>query len=351
MGIRYTITQSSEWVDPGAATGACSGGASARPKFLRFTLSVVWPDMRGTAPVKSQTIITPPVTTYDAYTGAIKASVAGSAPGNIPVSISGPENATQNTTAEGCVFIPYLSAGSYTLTLNANGFVDWDGKQLVTEALTVAVGQVADGKTIPYDQAATIIVAMSTPSGGLLPKNLPLTIFNTSLTGFKKSIAAPVPPATVRQLTSLFPFTSGYQIWPGDCNEADPEATDAANAALWPGPAKRNTAVVSQPSGTTTTNLSVPEATVLATVGGVAAALPLQLQAVEARAVPDCRAGGQTLNFDPITTSIAPPLAVVGLPFGKWDVTATRTDTGAKKQVTVTLDPNVPTPPTMTFAF
>ena len=48
------------------------------PQVLRVTVSVFWADMRGVAPAKSSTILSPPVGSYDPNNGHIAVKVLGS---------------------------------------------------------------------------------------------------------------------------------------------------------------------------------------------------------------------------------------------------------------------------------
>ena len=76
-GVPYTVRRESEWVDNDSTTGPCDS-TNGIPQVLRVTVSVFWADMRGVAPAKSSTILSPPVGSYDPNNGHIAVKVLGS---------------------------------------------------------------------------------------------------------------------------------------------------------------------------------------------------------------------------------------------------------------------------------
>jgi prepilin-type N-terminal cleavage/methylation domain-containing protein len=91
-GVPYTVRRESEWVDNASTTGPCDS-TNATPRVLRVSVSVFWPDMRGVAPAKSSTILSPPVGSFDPLNGHIAVKVMGGAAEpllGVPVSVTGP---------------------------------------------------------------------------------------------------------------------------------------------------------------------------------------------------------------------------------------------------------------------
>ena len=78
-------------------------------------------------PATTSTVITPPVGTYDPFTGHIGVMVrdaAGVPQENTSVSISGPGvSESQTTSVDGCAFFAFEPIGAYTVTLNRAGYV------------------------------------------------------------------------------------------------------------------------------------------------------------------------------------------------------------------------------------
>src|SRR5690349_11092633 len=70
-GVNYTISINTEWVGPSTLTSDCAGGSNANPAYLRASIAVSWDNMGGALPVQDQTLVTPPVGTFDSNTGNI----------------------------------------------------------------------------------------------------------------------------------------------------------------------------------------------------------------------------------------------------------------------------------------
>ena len=52
-----------------------------------------------------------------------------------------------------------------------------------------------------------------------------MTVANSNLTvGYKSFQQSATGSGTTRTITPLFPYASGYQVWAGDCADADPAA-------------------------------------------------------------------------------------------------------------------------------
>ena len=69
----------------------------------------------------------------------------------------GSENQTQNTTAEGCAFFAFLTPGAYTATVTAGTGVGDQEVLIPSQATSVTVGQTSS-LTFNYDTAATITI-------------------------------------------------------------------------------------------------------------------------------------------------------------------------------------------------
>jgi type II secretory pathway pseudopilin PulG len=128
----YTVTQTVAWASPGSTSTSCDVPATSGSSlaYKRVTVTVTWPDMGGVAPVTSQTLLTPPGGTYDPNDGHILVQLfdRDALPlGGQTVSISGPQSASQTTTADGCAFFAYLDPGTYTVTLPSSTYVDRQG--------------------------------------------------------------------------------------------------------------------------------------------------------------------------------------------------------------------------------
>ena len=167
--VPYTILTNIEWQAQGTTAGPCDGPNSPTSlAFLAVQVDVTWPNMLGAKQVESNTLITPPVGTYQPNTGDIGVKVLDSNASPLDgayVMISGPGvNDTQFTGQDGCAFFAYEPPGTYTVTLTNAGYVDGQGVASPVQTVTVVSGSTASAQ-FNYDQSATI-VAMFTSSSG-----------------------------------------------------------------------------------------------------------------------------------------------------------------------------------------
>ena len=197
--ISYTIKINTEWVGPQTLTSDCAGGANANPAYLRASISIEWPNMGGAKPVLDQTLVTPPVGTFDSNTGNIGVLVLdrnAATEVNIPVTVNGPGGSdTVFTTADGCAFFAYLAPGSYTVSLSSGGYVNDQGVANPTQTVTVIAGSTVQTQ-VDFDRAATLNLTMVGGAGGSIPNSMPYTVFNTGLlpNGLKRISGRPERP-------------------------------------------------------------------------------------------------------------------------------------------------------------
>jgi prepilin-type N-terminal cleavage/methylation domain-containing protein len=222
-GVVYTIHRDAEWVAKNATTGACDGPGGSKPAYLRVTVSALWPNMAGAKPVQSQTVISPPVGSYDPATGhlAVKVRDRDAAPssGHV-VTIDGPSGSQSQTTADGCAFFAYLDAGSYTVSLNSSGYVDGEGAQQPAEVVGVNVGGTSSVE-FDYDRSASLALTLGTSLTYQVPTtiDLPVVVSNPGLLLGTKSFPG---SGLVRTVNGLFPYPDGYGVWVGECIDNDP---------------------------------------------------------------------------------------------------------------------------------
>ena len=100
------------------------------------------------------------------------------------------------------------------------GYINQEGFRNVTKSATLEKGKL---KVIPfsYERAASLEVAYATAPGHSLPSPLPgLSLFNTGLPApGEMHIVGGADPATV---DGLWPFSDGYTVWAGTCDQSDP---------------------------------------------------------------------------------------------------------------------------------
>jgi prepilin-type N-terminal cleavage/methylation domain-containing protein len=312
-GIDYTVRRESAWVIQGGTTDPCtpSPGGSV-PAYMRITVAVTWPNMSGTLPVQSQTVVSPPVGAFSSTSGHIGVKVfdrdAAPAAGHV-VRISGPVLASQATTSDGCAFFAYIPPGSYTVTLDTTGHVDRQGISTPSQPASVTVGNTTSIQ-FDYDREAALDLALTGEFGGAIPAGVPVTLGNTNLlpTGTKSFPGTGSP----RSIGGLFPYAAGYQTWAGDCAQADPEGQRPGGAgAYYPG-ASRDPALVVSPGQTTSGTVRMGTTQVTVERQG----LPLSGVVVVARHAADAGcSGGNLLTLG--TTNGSGQLQSA-IPYGNW---------------------------------
>ncbi|MFN8035961.1 MAG: type II secretion system protein [Acidimicrobiia bacterium] len=312
-GVHYTVNRESEWVASNASAGACDS-AGQTPALLRVHISVTWTAMEGTAPVVSDTVLTPPVGAYNPNTGhiAVKVKDRNAAPSSgDPVTVTGPGvNRTIATTSDGCAFFDHLAVGAYSVSLGRVGFVDRQSNPSPAQTAGVLAGAVT-AVGFDYDQAATVTVMLAPDGGAALPVGVPVSLGNTIFV--PNGIKLYVGSGLTRTVPNLFPATDGYDAWVGDCADADPEGRTAGGGPYWPG-AQRPTATGTSPGGTATVTLPVPSLTATVTQSG----LPAAGRTVTAVHAADAGCGaGETLTLG---TTDGSGLVTAALPYGTWSI-------------------------------
>jgi prepilin-type N-terminal cleavage/methylation domain-containing protein len=226
----FTITQTTQWVPKSAPAGSCDatgqGGNSAVQPVLEATESVTWPAQSAiTKPVTTTTTFTPPIADQTSGTGGIDLKVTdqtGTGVVGIPIAITGPTTANIVSDSRGCAFAAYLTPGTYTATLSSPGYIDNLENAISTVTYSVTSGTITTGTPL-YARSSTI-----TPSFAPSPvpaTGLPITVFNSGLSG-----TGTFGPIT--STTPLYPYST-YNIWAGECPEANPNALTSTGTPLY----------------------------------------------------------------------------------------------------------------------
>jgi prepilin-type N-terminal cleavage/methylation domain-containing protein len=218
----FTIADTAEWLSLGASTGSCDNGNGASRAYLRLHIEVWGDPLPKASSVKLDTLLSPQQNSFDPTDGniAVKISKADGTPAvGIPVSItvvSGDTNsfAPQSTGVDGCAYFPGLNASSvWNVTVSQTGYATPTDTTSISQQATIPQAGTYS-LNLAYDQAATLSVQL--PGGETTPANMPISIVSTYITRVQPVASFPY------SLTPLFPVASGYQIWLGACNDADP---------------------------------------------------------------------------------------------------------------------------------
>ena len=328
-GVPYTVSRESEWVPQDATTGPCQAPQGSTPAFLSVGVAVSWTDMGGVSPVRSETVVTPPVGTFDPNAGHVAVSVLdGNAQplSGVVVAATGPASPpTQTTTSDGCAFFAYQPPGAYTIALSKPGFVNDQGVANPSSSVTVTVGATIAAQ-FSYDEATTLELIMVGNNGYAPPATVAVTIGNTHFVpnGVKSYTGSGNP----RQIPSVFPWGDGFSTWAGFCADADPQGESSPGVPYYPG-AVRPDPIAPIPGSISAGTILMPEVDVNAGAPG------RTVTAVHA-AAPGCTTGS-TLALG---TSDATGHVRRALPFGTWNIRVNGSSIGTK-----TLSPlDPPTP-------
>jgi prepilin-type N-terminal cleavage/methylation domain-containing protein len=232
--VAYTVVRNVQWLPTGTGQSACDGGSAITYPTLAVNVKVSWPRMDGVQAVTSNTILTPPKGVLSSSLGFVAIPVvnaAGQPSAGQPVTLTGPGGTLTDTTAtDGCAVFSITTPGTYTASITTPGGVDFYGNATSSQSVLASAGTLVKGKPFTYDQASTLNVKFETAGGFALPTSLPqLTLGNTNLqpTGIKTLPST----GTTTALTGLFPFSDGYTVWAGGCQQSDPAAAGGTRTA------------------------------------------------------------------------------------------------------------------------
>lgn len=216
--VSYTILRETDWASRDGSTGICDPPAGTALAFLKVLVTVTWPNMQGVTPVKSETILAPPVGSYNADLGHLAVRVrdrnAATADNHL-VTVTGPGGTYTQTTQNGCAFFVGLTPGDFTVKLNTTGYVDGQGVQMTQKSVAVQAGAIASAE-FDYDRAANINVTLAGMAGYKVPSGIGLRVANTGLqVGTKSYNTESGSPCTAPSDTLLSAAdTFGYSAYP-----------------------------------------------------------------------------------------------------------------------------------------
>lgn len=328
-GVPYTITSRADWVTDENGARSCTN-SSARADYLQIGSTVTWPAMRGAKPAQLRSIYAPPNGSFGDE-GSLGVQIvdrnASGLPG-IAVDITGPRNLSDLTDSEGCVFFGYLPQGNYTVKFSKPGYVDTNGVNAVQRVVGVQ-NETTQLQTIDYDVAGGANLQVVTKKAGVehAATSTTMVLGHTRLASpgakFLTSGTAIQNWVTPTQVPSLFPFTSAYSAYTGNCTGANPADyrlqganTVAAAVNVSPGVTPSTPVKVIEPS----LRLKLP-------TGSPFAAFPAGWVVKLTAKATGC---GGTTNYGIDSAGWVTPL---GLPYGIYDVCATGSYSGQTYRV------------------
>jgi len=264
-GIDYAITTRADWINDTAMTPDCTT-AGATADYLKVTTSVTYPGIKLRRPAVLDTIVSPPVRSFNANQGALAALVTdrnNAGVSGLNISLSGPATFSDTTNANGCVLWGYLPAGSgYTISFARTGWVTPAGSASGGGAATVA-GDATTNASFQFDQGGSIrtnFKVRNPPAGALIDTDPKLVrVDNGTGSGFARTydIGATASSLDTTSQGLLFPFANPYSIYADNCLAAKP-TTNLTSATVTPGGSVQAADTVLPALDITVTNGGVP---------------------------------------------------------------------------------------------
>lgn len=239
----FTVLTDSRWTLARAEADACTAFANSNAglgrRFLEVNVAVTWEGQRGRPGVRSSTIITPAVSSYQQGRGHIAVLVtdaSGAAPASgVVVRLEGGTVNRQvlSSTSIGCAFFADLPPGPYRLSIDQVGGVDEEDRtQLgVEDDVVVEVGKTASA-TFIYDRAGRLELQVRGEGGGEVPPGLLVSAAHQDYTSAPVAYDA---AASAWVLDPLFPYPDGWRAWAG-CAHNRPDLFGQGSQGFQPGP-------------------------------------------------------------------------------------------------------------------
>jgi Tfp pilus assembly protein PilV len=240
-GVTYTVVSKADWITDRSGTASCTG-TDARANYLRISTQVSWANMR-IRPIDVASLVAPPNGSFGATQGTLAVQVNdrnGNGLAGVPVTLAGPASYTDTTNETGCVLWGYLPAGTYTVSLARAGYVDPMGNPTPSQSASVT-GMATNTISFNYDQAATIVASFATWNGSGWVAATGPSFSSVSPSSLRTAYGTGTTRTTSISSTALYPAATGYGVYAGGCQGADPtqnglSATPpAVTAAVNPG--------------------------------------------------------------------------------------------------------------------
>ncbi|HEY4267023.1 MAG TPA: prepilin-type N-terminal cleavage/methylation domain-containing protein [Galbitalea sp.] len=366
----YTVKSSISWVTSNGTAANCGAG-SGTLQFKQVNVTVTWPGMIASNPVRADTIIAPQTTINDPTLGTILVSVKDKdgigVPGVAITTTPSTGTTVPVTDADGCSYILKVPPGTYSVNASLSGYIDGSqstnpssGPKVVTAGSVTPAG-------FSMDQSGSLVVNYASNYSGTvnLPTNL-LTSFSSTIGGVDQlALPAGGPTSGNAYTYPLYPYSS-YTVNAGGFLPATQASAGCLDVdpTLWPDGtvAGKNVTAPAAPTSTVTAGQSLP---LNVPMGVVTLTVSTSSRYYSATTVTPASSTGDpgcapsvTYNFG----SIKPPSSgkiVVALPYGTYSfksgsqttnlaalagskVAATTGTTGVLNGNNMTLDPREP---------
>jgi len=236
-GVPFTIVSRSTWIADSSGTESCGeeGGDDNEASYMRITSTVTWENMAGARPVVHTSLVAPPNGSFGEQ-GALLVEIVdrdGEGVGGVPIDadpLSGTGGRRDETTGpSGCAFFGYLPAVNYRISFALGGYVDPQGQPNVVQDVGVTPGA-TNRASFLYDRAGALAVNVVTQRADgtdAAAQASHITVGHSGLATPGTRIFATGANPSNPTLAGLFPFSSSYGVYSGNCLGADPVAVDA----------------------------------------------------------------------------------------------------------------------------
>lgn len=251
--VPFTIMSKSVWLADASGTTSCTS-SSDQASYMQITSTVTWPNMR-VKPIVGTSMVAPPNGTF-ADEGALSveildrsgAPVVGTDVDVAPVSGTG-RSYQATTSSLGCAYFAHLTAGTYAVSFSTPGKVDSQGVQAVSKQVSVTDDTVTRVSFL-YDTAASLNVTFQTvKSAATVPADGEYaSVGHSGLAAPGTRVFGSGASATAIAATAIFPFTSAYSVYSGNCAGANPISYGQTAVQVTATPGGSFTATVREPS-------------------------------------------------------------------------------------------------------
>ena len=228
-GTTYSVESRGQWVSDASGVISCSS-VSSTANYLHITSTVTWPSIGGLKPIAVRSLVAPPSGSTAANKGTLSVRVTDQATNGIPgisLALGSPASLGDATDSSGCAVFPGVTAGNYTLSFSQPGYVDVGGNASISKTVSVT-GSATTTENIEYAQAGAIAVSFDTKVGAnpvQATTSEAVTVSHANMPAPGRRTFDPTGgPVSTINATSLFPFTSGYNVYAGSCANNDPSA-------------------------------------------------------------------------------------------------------------------------------
>ena len=302
-GDTFHVKRSVQWVSDANSPLQCgASAANGTLRYKRVNVEVTWDGMRGSAPVRSDSVINPRTRMNEENKGTMLVTVVDSFGAGVPnaaVTLTPSAGAAaRQTDAEGCAYFINVPPASYKVVVTKPGFIGDKNVLAPQEENVIVPAGASNTRVFRYDAVGKYqLIGPAT-----MPTNLSATLIASESTRV----------VTVPSNRRLDVFPLSFKVIAGDsvtCPAADPAMWSVGQTAADPPSslAPNDTdAYLAVPGG----GVDVPLRMGVFSVSGIPADRTIRAVSTAGSGHPACTA--------PVTYNFAANAGQIALPFGSW---------------------------------